>query len=267
MAGRRYTDDSKDYEEGGGRTLRDLGKRILKVFLVLIVLSGIFIFLMMKVFVVRNVMVEGNSLYGENIIKSAVFNDKYSWNSLYVFLKYRFRETDKIPFVDTMEITMESPGSLKVSVYEKGIMGYLFITGINENAYFDKDGLVVETSSDVVEGVPEIRGIDCDSVVLYEKLPVADGKLRELLILTQTLKRSSLVPDAIAYGGEYEPVVIYGKVKVQIGSTALLTQKVERLAKILPTLEGKKGVLHLESWTENTSNIVFTDKSKSKKNK
>ena len=36
-----------------------------------------------------------------------------------------------------------------ISVYEKGTLGYIYIPGINEkNAYFDKDGFVVETSSD-----------------------------------------------------------------------------------------------------------------------
>jgi cell division protein FtsQ len=44
---------------------------------------------------------------------------------------------------------------------------------------------------------------------------------------------------------------------VQIGSTTLLTQKVERIGKILPQLEGESGVLHLENWSEENTTIVF----------
>ena len=193
-----------------------------------------------------------------------MLNDKYSWNSLYVFLKYRFVDTKKVPFVDTMEITLKDPQTLHIKVYEKGIMGYLYISSIDENAYFDKDGLVVETSSKVIDGTPQIIGIDCDKVVLYEKLPIGNAKLREILTLTQALKRNSLIPDSITYGVANEPLLAYGKIKVEMGSLELLTQKVERLAKIKPSLEGMDGTLHLENWTEETTNIVF-DKNISKK--
>jgi cell division protein FtsQ len=179
-----------------------------------------------------------------------------------VFLKYKFVSTKDIPFVDTMEISLKDPQTLHIKVYEKGMMGYLYISSIDENAYFDKDGIVVETSSEVIDGTPQIRGLDCEQVVLYEKLPVDSTKLREILTLTQALKRNDLIPDAITYGGENEPVLTYGKIKVQMGSLDLLTQKVERLAKIKPELTGLAGTLHLENWTEETTNIVF-DKKKS----
>ena len=69
------------------------------------------------------------------------------------------------------------------------MLGYIYIPGINENAYFDKDGFVVETSSDTVPGVPCIDGISCDKVVLYEKLPIKQTMLEDILELTQGLKR------------------------------------------------------------------------------
>ena len=47
---------------------------------------------------------------------------------------------------------------------------------------------------------------------------------------------------------------------VIIGDTTKLTRKIERLKAIMPSLEGQSGTLHLESWTEETTNIVF-DKS------
>ena len=52
----------------------------------------------------------------------------------------------------------------------------------------------------------------------------------------------------------------YGNVSVIIGDTTKLTRKIERLKAIMPSLEGQSGTLHLESWTEETTNIVF-DKS------
>ncbi len=212
------------------------------------------------VFSVKSVEVEGNTLYSANLIANAVLNDSFSGNSLYVWLKYRLFDTQDIPFVDTMEIKMAGPRKLHITVYEKGIMGYLYINGIGENAYFDKDGFVVETSSEVIEGVPKIVGLDCDQVVLYEKLPIDSAQLRGILTLTQTLKRSDLIPDTITYGVTNAPVLSYGSINVVVGSTTNLTPKVTRLAEILPTLTGMSGSLHMETWTEDSTNIIF-DKS------
>ena len=239
-------------------------KKIAIALLIILLLLAAAALVVIKVFRVEKVEVEGNELYDAKVIEKAVLNDKYSWNSLYVFLKYRFVDTKKVPFVDTMEITLKDPQTLHIKVYEKGIMGYLYISSIDENAYFDKDGLVVETSSKVIDGTPQIIGIDCDKVVLYEKLPIGNAKLREILTLTQALKRNSLIPDSITYGVANEPLLAYGKIKVEMGSLELLTQKVERLAKIKPSLEGMDGTLHLENWTEETTIIVF-DKNISKK--
>lgn len=228
--------------------------------LVAVVLGVLLGLLGTVLFEIRTVEVEGNTLYDSELIQDAVLNDDFSWNSLYVYLKYRFLDTEDIPFVDTMEVTMTGPHSLHITVYEKGIMGYLYISGIGENAYFDKDGFVVETSSEVIEGVPRIEGLDCDEVVLYEKLPINSVTLREILTLTQTLKRSDLIPDVITYGVDNDPVLTYGNVDILIGSTSDLTQKVARIAEILPTIEDMSGILHMESWTEDNTSIIF-DKS------
>ncbi len=242
-------------------------KNILITLLMILIILAIALLIIMNVFKVKTVEVEGNQLYDSSVIEEAVLNDEYSWNSLYVFLKYKFVDTKEIPFIDTMEISLKNPQVLHIKVYEKGMMGYLYVSSIDENAYFDKDGFVVETSSEVIDGVPQIVGIDCDTVVKYEKLPIKGANLREILTLTQALKRNSLIPDSITYGGTDEPELSYGKVKVTMGSLDLLTQKVERLSKIKPSLEGMEGTLHLENWTEETTNIVFDQKVTKKKDK
>ena len=59
---------------------------------------------------------------------------------------------------------------MHVLVYEKGILGCFYIDAIGQYAYFDKDGFVVETSSDEIEDVPKITGVTCDGV--FTKLPL-----------------------------------------------------------------------------------------------
>ena len=239
------------------RRKQRLLKKVLIGILVFMILIVIAIFVVINVFVVKNVKVEGNELYDEQLITDTVLNDEYSWNSLYVLLKYTFVDIENVPFIDTMEISLADPQTLKIKVYEKGMLGYLYIDTIGENAYFDKDGFVVETSTRIIEDVPKIEGISCDEVVLYEKLPIDNQKLRELLTLTQALKREGLEPDSIHFGLEQSPVLYYGDTEVWLGSIELLTQKVARLKEILPNVKGIAGVLHTENWTEETANIIF----------
>lgn len=239
------------------RRKQRLFKKVLIGILVFMLLTMIAAFVVVKVFVVSNVKVEGNELYDEQLITETVLNDKYSWNSLYVLLKYTFMDIENVPFIDTMEISLADPQTLKIKVYEKGMLGYLYIAAIGENAYFDKDGFVVETSTRIIENVPKIEGIICDEVVLYEKLPIDNQKLRELLTLTQALKREGLDPDIIHFGLKQSPVLSYGNKEVWLGSVELLTQKVSRMKEIMPNLEGLAGILHMENWSEESANIIF----------
>jgi cell division protein FtsQ len=202
--------------------------------------------------------VEGNELYSSEQIQNIILNDEYSWNSLYVDLKYRFLDTEEVPFVDTMEISLDNPHTVRISVYEKGILGYLYINAIGQNAYFDKDGFVVETSTDIIDGVPKITGVSCSEVVLYEQLPLENSKvLDKLLALTQTLNKYELLPEEISYDTGLNPTLTYGDIVVEVGEDDYLNKKVVRLSEILPQLAGLKGTLHLETWTPDTTDIVF----------
>ena len=242
-------------EERKRKKRRKIG---LYIVLLLLLFTAAGVFVVMNVFTVENVVVEGNELYSAKQIENMVLNDEYSWNSLYVDLKYRFMDIGEVPFVDTMEVSLDNPHTVHINVYEKGMLGCLYIESIGQNAYFDKDGFVVETSADMIDGVPKITGIRCDEVVLYEKLPLENSRiLGNLLTLTQTLKKYELLPDEIQYNEEMEPVLYYGTIQVNVGPEENLSQKVVRLSIILPQLSGLSGTLHLETWTPETTDIIW----------
>lgn len=233
-------------------------KRIFITVLAVLLFLALSALIIVKVFVVKNVEVQGNKLYEDKQIEEWVLNDQYSWNSLYVYFKYRFFDTQEVPFIDTMEIGLRLPGDVLITVYEKGIMGYLYIDSIGQNVYFDKDGLVAEISTDIIEGIPQVKGLTCKKVVLYEKLDLDSKKaLKTLLAVTQTLKKYRLEPDTIDYGDSGEIRLQYGNIQVNLGTSENLTEKVKRLDKIMPNLEGLTGTLHLEEWTEETTDVTF----------
>jgi cell division protein FtsQ len=156
-----------------------------------------------------------------------------------------------------MEVTLSGPHTLRVKVYEKDVIGSLYISSIGQYAYFDKDGFVVETSSDAIKDVPTVTGVSCSEVVLYEQLPIEDGVLYNLLNLTQALKKYDLDPDEIEYDSDINATLYFDGVDVIVGNDDYITQKITRLSVILPQLYGLSGTLHLESWTPDVTDVIF----------
>lgn len=240
------------------RRKRRKRRRILKAILVVLIVLGLAALIVFKVFTVRNVEITGNELYTDKQIRDWVLNDEHSWNSLYVFFKYKVKETKEIPFVDSMEISLKSPHTIKIHVYEKGVLGYVYVPSLGKNAYFDKDGFVVELSTDVIEGTTKISGLSVETAKLYEKLPIENQSiLRTLLNVTQLLDKYELEPETIYVTPEGQVLLSYGKIQVNVGENEYLNEKIVRLQKIMPQLDGMEGTLHLETWTETSTDIYF----------
>lgn len=227
------------------------------VFLFLLILAA-GAFVAVEVFTVETVEVVGSELYPDEAIEEWLLDDEYSANSLYVFFKYKFQDPKELAFVESADVSLKPPHTLHITVHEKELMGRIYVDTMGQNAYFDKEGMVVEMSSEEIKGVPKITGMDIDKIELHEKLPIkGNSVLRTLLSLTQILKKYEMAPKSIKYGAEGSYTLKFGKISVMLGQAEDFNAKVSRLSQILPKLDGQKGTLHLESWSENTTDITF----------
>ena len=121
-------------------------------------------------YTIKNVYVEGNIHYTQEEIQEIVMDGPLGDNSLYLSLKYKNKGIEDIPFVDVMDVSILSPDTIKITVYEKALAGY--VAYMDSYMYFDKDGYVVESSQIRTEGVPQITGLQFSSCTLGQKLPV-----------------------------------------------------------------------------------------------
>ena len=238
------------------RRKRARRKRRLLALLIFAGIAAIAVLIGITGFKLTKVQVTGNELYTDRQIKESVLNDEYSWNTLYVVLKYKLFKMKEIPFIDEMEIQLRSPNKIQIKVYEKAIIGY--IEENDQNVYFDKDGFVVEISKRRIENVPKVEGIECREVVVYEKLSLKDeNALSLLLTFSHQLQKYERIPQTIAFGENNGLSADFGSIRAEIGDAQYLIEKVMRLDAIMPQLKGKKGVLHLENWTPLTTDAVF----------
>ena len=209
-----------------------------------------------SLFKIRKVEITGNSFYSAREIQERIITDRYTENSLYLYLKYKYFNKEEIPFVDKIEVSLQGPGKVKIRVYEKSVIGY--VTYMGSNFYFDKDGVVVESSVDVKEDIPCISGVRFTSLAMYQKLAVEDDKIfSRILNITQLLKKYELSPDKIEFGTDLTLALYFGDVKVALGSSGDLENKMGRLHDIYSDLEGLSGTLHMENYTVDSKFISF----------
>lgn len=235
-------------------------KKISIILLVLIALAAVVLgvgYYIMTTYTVRQVYVEGNVHYTEEEIKEIVMDGAFGNNSLYLSLKYRNRGVDGVPFVDTMDVEVLAPDTIKIIVYEKVLTGY--VKFMDTYMYFDKDGFVVESSGVRTAGVPQIMGLDFGYMVVGQELPVEDrGIFNNILNITSLLNKYELNADRLYFNENGSITAYFGDIQVALGNDMnTLGDKLMLLPELLPSLEGKSGTLQMETYSENGGSYMF----------
>ena len=221
--------------------------------LVILFMGG---FLLHHFFTVDTVIVDGNVHYSDEEIQEMVLGGSIGRNSLYLSMKYRNKQVEDVPFVETMDVKILSPDTVRITVYEKSMAG--FVEYMGQYFYFDKDGTVVESSSVKTLGVPQIKGLDFDHIVLLEKLPVEDDTIfKHILDISQLLEKYGISAEQIYFDKNYEVTLYFGKSRVKLGNTDYIDEKIMKLKMILPNIEGKSGVLRMENYTPQSTDVTF----------
>ena len=205
---------------------------------------------------VTKIYVEGNVHYTNEEVIGMVMEGYYGNNSLLLSLKYKDRSIEGVPFVEKMDVSVLDPHTTKIEVYEKALAGY--VEYLEKYMYFDKDGIVVESSDEKTPGVPMVTGFVFDHVILHEPLPVEDETVfKSVLNITQLVNKYNLTVDRIYFGSDDTLTLYFGGVRAALGTFESLDEKIMRLQDMLPSLTEKKGILHMENYTEETKNISF----------
>ncbi|MCR4895798.1 MAG: cell division protein FtsQ/DivIB [Lachnospiraceae bacterium] len=204
--------------------------------------------------------VEGNTHYTDREITDMVMSGPLGDNSLVLSFRFKDKKIEDVPFVDSVTVTILSRDSVRISVYEKALAGY--VKYLDHYFYFDKDGYVVESSNLLTQGIPQVTGLDFSGVALGERL-IEDNEdiFEKTLQLTKLMDKYVLSVDRIHFHGTGRVTLYFGDVRVDLGNeAAYLEDKVMRLPEILKHLTDKKGVLDMEEYNFEGIYIFSPDK-------
>ena len=143
-----------------------IGKKQIVILLVLLLLGGLgggSAYLTIG-FHVNSVEVKGNQHYTDQEIEDMVLKGGMWDNSLLLKLQYRNKEIEDVPFVESMEVTIVDRHSISIQVYEKALAGC--VEYLDRFMYFDREGVIVESSEQFTKGIPQVTGLKFDEIRL-----------------------------------------------------------------------------------------------------
>lgn len=228
---------------------------MLGVILAIVLLIGILLFAVR----IKEIEVTGNAQYTKEQIIDLIFDEKWSKNSAYCYYESQFREKKSIPFIEDYKIEFQSPTKVRIVVYEKSVVGY--VSYMSSYMYFDKDGIIVESSSEQLDGIPWVTGMEFGHIVLHQPLPVQNQAIFEqILNLTQILSINEIRVDKINYNHFMEAELFIEDIVVELGDDESLNGKITELKDILDSgeIDGLSGTLYLDNYDENNSNPMYS---------
>lgn len=205
---------------------------------------------------IKSVTVKGSTLYTDEEIENYVLNDAYSYNGVYAALKNLLKPRKDIPFVESVTVRLSGIHSVSIIVKEKKVIGYLALSD-GTYAYFDGEGTVQEVSDRLLENVIPVSGIACQEASAGDALPIEKDELSYLTSLLKGLEKYEITPEQIQFDDDEGATVLSQNIQIQMGKDVYLEEKLMRLSRIMPYLEGMNGILHLENWSPDNTDIVF----------
>ncbi len=202
---------------------------------------------------IRDVRVRGNKTYTAEQAESLVFSEYWDRNTALCLINQLRHKKKSLPFVQDYEIMLTGPVSCDLIIYEKNPIGC--IVYMSNYMYFDKDGVMVESSQVRLPDVPVIRGLQFGHVVLGKKLPAGSTQLfNEIMNLTQQFSLYEIACDSIRFDEFHNITVDLAEddISVYLGGDEDILAKISVLHDMLPEIRnrGLKGTLDLSTYND-----------------
>lgn len=208
---------------------------------------------------ITEITITGSDKYTYDQLYQYVFENRNDENLLWFQYTNRRAPKPEIPFISQVDYVIRKPGTIEVTVYEKSIVGYVEYKG--SHMYFDKDGMVVESSAELLDGPVKVEGLAFGSIVVHERLSVPDPEVFTVLNdLTQYFHKYGITVDSVRVGDDGSLSAVVGRVTALLGSyDDTMADKVYELGCMMEELKGLKGTLYLDKFNKNAPNIIFKE--------
>lgn len=213
------------------------------------------------IFQLKYVSVSG-SVHNSAESVSAIVCRKYLFdNTLLIRLFNMNRKISGEGFIRSVNVRVTGVDSIRIDVTEKKLVGCVLYDG--KYWYFDSSGIVQAEAEKCTggDGIPIAEGLTFDTAPVWdEKLPVDSAAPIEILTsVRENIAGGLAQPDKAVFSDDGTVSLVYGDVTILLGDGTNLNLRLEKLAKIIDTLEDGNfsGTLHLENYDGTQTGIIF----------
>lgn len=197
--------------------------------------------------------------YSEDEIKDMVFTSPLDRYAVLFRIRWFFQKEKQIPFIEKIDAKLTDRNSIELTVYEKRIIGCVQVMG--QYFYFDRDGLVAESSSRRIESIPLVTGLEFDNIVLHKNLKVQKASLYDVILnLTRLVELYKLDVSKIVFLYDNSVVIHCGETEVRLGKHESYDIPLSSLEGILSKLEDKNMILYMENYSEVNRDVTAKKK-------
>lgn len=183
-------------------------------------------------FRVKKVSIEGNTYYSENEMAQMFQRNILEKNLLTFWLMDKCSLTPTLDFVREYEVTYPTVNEIHIKLYEKTIVAGIAYS--NQYIYFDKDGLVLQSSDQPVEGIPLFETKNLTTFTLYTKVQMEDeGLLAQILNLANLFQHYKVNWDKVQFDTNNEAYLYAGDIKVSLGKKDNYDEEISALSSVL----------------------------------
>jgi len=203
----------------------------------------------------KEIQYEGLTRYTEEEFTERLTDSFLSTWTPFFCMKDGFGQ-EEIPFVEKYEVQYVDRNTARIVVHEKRVIGCIPIMG--RYMYFDKDGIIVESSADRIDNIPIVDGLDFTEIVLYGKLQVQKQSLYDVILsLYDLIELNNLQIDKISFSPDYEVTLYTENFEIQLGKKTTYDVQMNALQGILKAAGDRSGILDMRNYSKENKEFIL----------
>lgn len=229
-------------------------RQLMKLAIVCLVITFLYLVIVIN-FRLKNLQITGSEQYTEAELKQMLMTENTDDISFLFYLRHKMGKNSSIPFIQDMDFELVDKNTIHVQVYEKMIIGCAEVMG--GYMYFDKDGIVVESTNVKLEDIPVVKGLKYNKIVLYEKLEVQKTTLFETILnITKLIYSHELPVQSISFNSDFEITLECNGNEVLLGKRDTYDEQIAALKSVLESSDSKKYSFDMRTYTQKDTTIT-----------
>lgn len=240
------------------RELHSGTKYVIRIAAIMVIVAAS-VLLIGSVYRTEKITVDGLTYYTEERFLAEISSETARKNTLLFRLEQFRNGQEKIPYIEHYDVVTKGKNEIRIQVYEKILVGCVKVMG--QYLFFDKDGLVTESGSELLPGVPLIKGLEFDRIVLYEKLNIQKDELYDVILnITKLVQEYHIPASSITFDGKGEVELEVEGLTVSLGKRKAYDLPIQKLAEMFPAVAERKLYIDLSGYEGGNGDIIAKPK-------